>query len=98
MEIFANPIRGLRTAALFRVKDDVNRFSSTPDIFLDSQNDGERESGGDLSPNFQTFKKPKNRFQGTKDRYDNPIPTWFLAPKDCLKRWGEGELWRYLYI
>ncbi len=63
----------------------MNRFSSTPDIFLDSQNDGERESGGDLSPNFQTFKKPKNRFQGTKDRYDNPIPTWFLAPKDCLK-------------
>ncbi len=43
------------------------------------------------SPNFETLKKPKNR--GTKSarlcslacRYDNPIPTRFLAPIDCLK-------------
>jgi hypothetical protein len=43
------------------------------------------------SPNF--FKEPKNRFQGTNSarlcslagRYDNPIPTRFLAPIDCLK-------------
>jgi hypothetical protein len=39
-------------------------------------------------PNFLTFKEPKNRFQGTNSarlcsltgRYDNPIPTRFLAP------------------
>ncbi len=37
--------------------------------------------------------EPKNRFQGMNSaslcrlagRYDNPIPTWFLAPIDCLK-------------
>ncbi len=65
-----------------------------------------------LSPNFKTFKEPKNRFQGANsvrlcslaDRYDNPIPTRFLAPIDCLKiptlyspplcqwwRWGRWE-------
>jgi hypothetical protein len=45
------------------------------------------------SPNFSTFKEPKNRFQETNSaklcslagRYDNPIPTRFLAPIDCLK-------------
>ncbi len=45
------------------------------------------------SPNFKTFKEPKNRFQGINSaslcslagRYDNPIPTRFLAPIDCLK-------------
>jgi hypothetical protein len=45
------------------------------------------------STNFSTFKEPKNRFQGTNSarlcslagRYDNPIPTWFLASLDCLK-------------
>jgi hypothetical protein len=39
------------------------------------------------------FKEPKNRFQGTNSarlcslagRYDNPLPTQFLAPTDCLK-------------
>ncbi len=43
--------------------------------------------------NFETFKEPKNRFQGTNSarlcsqacRYDNPMPTRFLAPIDCLK-------------
>jgi hypothetical protein len=37
--------------------------------------------------------KPRNRFQGMNSaslcslagRYDNPIPTRFLAPIDCLK-------------
>jgi hypothetical protein len=37
--------------------------------------------------------EPRNRFQGIKSaslcnrasRYDNPIPTWFIAPIDCLK-------------
>jgi hypothetical protein len=46
-----------------------------------------------LSPNFETFKEPKNRFQGISSdwlcslagRYDNPIPTEFLALIDCLK-------------
>jgi hypothetical protein len=36
---------------------------------------------------------PRNRFQGIDSaslcspagRYDNPIPTWFLAPIECLK-------------
>jgi hypothetical protein len=44
-------------------------------------------------PEFLTFKEPKNRFQGTNSarlsslagRYDNPIPTRFLALIDCLK-------------
>ena len=44
-------------------------------------------------PEFLTFKKPKNRFQGTNSarlcslasRYDNPIPSRFLAPVDGLK-------------
>ncbi len=44
------------------------------------------------SPNFLFFKEPKNRFQGTNSarlcslagRYDNPIPTRFLSPIDCL--------------
>ncbi len=43
-----------------------------------------------LSPNFKTFKEPMNRFQGINSaglcnlaaRYDNPIPTRFLAPVD----------------
>ncbi len=43
--------------------------------------------------NFQTFKEPKNRFQkiysarlcGLAVLNDNPIPTRFLAPIDCLK-------------
>ncbi len=42
---------------------------------------------------FLTFMEPRNRFQGMNsaslfslaDRYDNPIPTRFLAPIDCLK-------------
>jgi hypothetical protein len=44
-------------------------------------------------PEFLNFKEPKNRFQGINyaslcslaGRYDNPIPTRFLAPVDCLK-------------
>ncbi len=46
-----------------------------------------------LSPNFYTFKEPKNWFHGTNSgrlcslagRYDKPIPKSFLAPIDCLK-------------
>ena len=46
-----------------------------------------------LSSNFETFKEPKNRFQGANSarmcslagRYDNPIPTRFQASIDCLK-------------
>ncbi len=42
---------------------------------------------------FNFIKEPKNRFQGINSastcrlvgRYDNPIPTLFLAPIDCLK-------------
>ncbi len=42
---------------------------------------------------FKTFMEPRNRFQGINSaslcslagRYDNPIPTRFLAPIDCLK-------------
>jgi hypothetical protein len=44
-------------------------------------------------PEFLTFMEPRNRFQGTNSaslcglagRYDNPIPTRFLAPIDFLK-------------
>ncbi len=42
---------------------------------------------------FKTFRDPRNRFQGIDtaslcrltDRYDNSIPTRFLAPIDCSK-------------
>ncbi len=45
------------------------------------------------SPNFLTFKEPRNRFQGINSasqcilagRYDNHIPTRFLAPIVFLK-------------
>jgi hypothetical protein len=45
------------------------------------------------SPIFYTFTGPKNRFLRTNSdrlcslagRYDNPIPTRFLTPIDCLK-------------
>ncbi len=47
---------------------------------------------------FEQIKEPKNRFQGTNSarlhslagRYDNPIPTRFLAPLDCLKIPAQG--------
>ncbi len=43
--------------------------------------------------NFKNFLEPRNRFQGMNSaslcslagRYNNPIPTRFLAPIDCLK-------------
>jgi hypothetical protein len=46
-----------------------------------------------LCPYFQTFMESRNRFQGVNSaslcslagRYDNLIPTRFLAPIDCLK-------------
>jgi hypothetical protein len=42
---------------------------------------------------FLNFSGARNRFQGIDSaslcslagRYDNPIPTWFLAPVDCSK-------------
>ncbi len=45
------------------------------------------------SPNFKTFKEPSNLFQGIYSanlcslagRYNNHIPTRFLATTDCLK-------------
>jgi hypothetical protein len=48
----------------------------------------------------KTFKEPKNRFQGTNcarlcslaGRYNNPIPTRFLAPIDSLKIPAQTEL------
>ncbi len=44
-------------------------------------------------PEFLNFKEPKHLFQvinsarlcSPAGRYDNPIPTRFLAPTDCLK-------------
>ena len=44
--------------------------------------------------------EPRNRFQGTNSaslcslagRYDNPIPTQFLAPIDCLKKSSSVEV------
>ncbi len=46
-----------------------------------------------LSPNFKTFLEPRNRLQGINSaslcslagRYNNPIPSRFLIPIDCLK-------------
>ncbi len=45
------------------------------------------------SPNYYTYKEPRNRFQGINSaslcilagRYDNPLPTRFLAPIEWLK-------------
>ncbi len=57
-------------------------------------------SGGWLPPRpqlpepvFLDFMEPRNRFQEMNSAslcslagwYDSPIPTWFLAPKNCLK-------------
>jgi hypothetical protein len=44
-------------------------------------------------PEFLNFKEPKNRFQETNSarlcglavRFDSPIPTRFLAPRDGIK-------------
>jgi hypothetical protein len=53
---------------------------------------GEGRVQGSLSPNFFTSKAPRNRFQGINStslcslagRYDNPVPSRFLAPIECL--------------
>jgi hypothetical protein len=56
----------------------------------------EKEQGyrtGPPEPEFLIFKKPRNRpresvppdYVAWRGRYDNPIPTRFLAPIDCLK-------------
>jgi hypothetical protein len=46
------------------------------------------------SPYFKTFMEPRNRFQGMNSAslcslagryYDNPIPSRFLVPIDCIK-------------
>jgi hypothetical protein len=52
-----------------------------------------KQEAGQLSPYFETFMEPRNRFQGMNSaslcslagQYDNPIPTRFLALIDCLK-------------
>ncbi len=44
-------------------------------------------------PEFLNFEEPMNQFQGiyspnlynVAGQYDNPIPTRFLTPIDCLK-------------
>jgi hypothetical protein len=49
--------------------------------------------------------EPKNRFQETNSarlcsqagRYDNPIPTRFLAPVDCLKIPAQDQKRRYQF-
>ncbi len=54
---------------------------------------GEQSSSVAQSPNFLTFKEPKNRFQvinsarlcSLAGRYDNPIPTRFLAHTRLFK-------------
>ncbi len=51
------------------------------------------KTGGTRSRYFKTFNEPRNRLQGINSaslcslagRYDNPIPTWFLTPRDCSK-------------
>jgi hypothetical protein len=73
---------------------DINKllfgdFFPTPILVLGSQR-----------PNFQTFKEPKNRFQGINsaslcslaDWYDNPIPNRFLAPPPPPIDWCVAQL------
>jgi hypothetical protein len=53
-----------------------------------------------MSPYFETFMEPRNRFQGMNSaslcslagRFDNPIPPRFLAPIDSLKIPAQSEL------
>jgi hypothetical protein len=81
-----NPVRGCAhpspsTCNMYK-KDDSNGINS---VRKNESENSEHE--------FLNFKEPKNRFQGTNfarlcslaGRYDNPIPTQFLAPKGCLK-------------
>jgi hypothetical protein len=56
----------------------------------------------ELSPNFKLLKEPKNRFLETNSarlfslagRYDNSIPSRFLAHIDCLKNFSTGNRMR----
>jgi hypothetical protein len=55
---------------------------------------------------FLTSKEPRNRFQGIDSasicsltgRYNNPIPTWFLAPIDCSKISVQGPKSRLEFL
>jgi hypothetical protein len=57
-------------------------------------------SNGSQSPNFETFKEPRNRFQGIGSaslcslagRYDCFVPTQFLDPK-LFKNSSTGVSW-----
>ncbi len=70
-------VRKLRVGIFKPFKETRNRFRAT----------------ARQSPYFKTFMEPRNRIQGMNSaslcslagRYDNPIPTRFLAPIDCLK-------------
>jgi hypothetical protein len=76
-----------------RIKQQIHRWKSLKNSsnLLLSLNCDKKEVT--QSPNVLTFKEPKNRFQGIDSvslsslagPYDNPIPTRFLAPKDCSK-------------
>ncbi len=64
---------------------------------------GRRAMGKRTEPEFLTFKEPRNLFQGIDSailcspagRYDNLIPSPFLAPTDCLKIPAHLALSRY---
>ncbi len=72
----------------FSRKKDLDGYSSA-EILSQSKN----TASAAQSPNLLTFKVPKNQFQGINParlcslagRYDNPIPTRFLAPIHCFK-------------
>ncbi len=57
-------------------------------------------------PVLLTFMEPRNRFQGINStslcslagRYDNPFPTRFLAPVDCLKIPALTRPWQFWYM
>ncbi len=76
---------------LTKVRRRQNKRGPFPIYFLRSKALLCRNSRADyIFENWaRTFKEPKNRFQGTNSylagRYDNPIPTRFLAPIDCFK-------------
>ncbi len=60
---------------------------------VDENGTEKREGTRGQSPNFWTYEEPRNQFQGINSdslcslagRYNNPIPTRFLAPLECLK-------------
>ncbi len=85
----------------------IGRFTLLEYLFLPLKPERKEIEGGDcelsLSLIYLNFKEPRNRFLGLNSasicspagRYDNPIPTQFIALIECLKipavQFAEGE-------